>query len=435
MIKRGVSVDNLSTLSATHARREEDSIVDDEVSKLMKNMGIKDETKTIITDSKQLPNPISMKPRADTPARFNTPTTDLDELYYQRPTAPPISHAGVQMPYVTSLMVPIPKYDLNDVSKWLEVYTHVATVDGLISDQQKFDHLFQAFHGTPHLEYFLRLRRTNKITNWKNAQEVFLLRSADPDTTINASRILLRKQKPEEEVCLFITKQEYDLSKLGLNEDFIVNQIIFNLQPKLRDKILENTIENPIKSVDDLIQKASLLEQLLRSIETQDEINKGKRMPKRVEFETENKTEIRDLGDEAERQRRSVGYDVRNLTNQIRYMQRSIDRLNAPQFQNRIQRPNVPWNHGPPRNNNNFVYRQAISQPNAPPTRGNNQLAIQTGSSTQNSNSNVERNTEGSVRCFNCQQYGHYARNCTKPRRQQPANPNVQRPVSGNATQ
>ena len=283
------------------------------------------------------------------------------------------------------------------------------------NEQTRFNRLFQSFEGTPHLEYFLRLMRNKLITNWSNAKAVLLKRCSDPESLINTERIYQRKQAQNEDVCSYITFKESLLSKIkpSLPEEYIVSQIVPGLKDEIYSRVMASSMDNPIRSVDELINRCVPIEQLVQSIEKREE-NKNKRVGKRVEFE-DTKYNPND------RNRFRADPTSKYINNQLQDLRKMVTDL---KFMSR--RDNWQRNTNPNPNNfrRNFDRSPSVDRrfPNnnfPRPIKGNRELpAIEAPPGAQKDTTNVQRDTEGRAKCYNCQAYGHFARSCPKPRRQ-----------------
>ena len=287
MIK-AASTENLSTTSARFAQTDIGNIDNPIARKYLETRAIQEKDgKDKETENKgQVPE---HRTGADSTRKFSGVTEiESDPLYYRPgPSAP--TDTSQQRPVVIghpSFQVPCPKYDLFDVEKWLQIYEHVATANSW-SDIEKFNRLFQAFDNTPYMDYYINLTNTHRIYDWPSAKRVFQYRQSDPKSLINAEAIYQRKQGAEESVAEYIIKKETLFGKIKptLPEEFVVSQIAQGFKQEIYDKIMTTSLETPIKTVDELINKAISIEQLINSMANRFDIQKPKQTKKHVEFE------------------------------------------------------------------------------------------------------------------------------------------------------
>src|SRR6266571_7198731 len=160
MISEDIPTDNISTLSARHAQRDDQSQIGHE-----KAEATADEQRYVDLDK-------SFRPRPPTPPLPRSFEEELSEDSMHPRRSYPSFNAGSA--------VSVPKYDLQNISRWAELYEFISKANGW-DETTKFNRLFQAFEGTPHLDYFLRLMRTRQINSWPTARAVFLRRFAEKD--------------------------------------------------------------------------------------------------------------------------------------------------------------------------------------------------------------------------------------------------------------
>ena len=417
------TIDNMSTLSADHAGREGESIAGSEQNKTNKTNLDQPKSPPLRTTSRAS----SPTTKAEFHPRFRMPSYDyLDDLYARLPpglsslpTAPSMQIDKPATVYSTyNHKLKIPKYDARDIERWIEVYEHICLANNC-NDQMKYNQLIYAFEGTPYLDYYIKLTKAKKIRDWESAKAEFLQRTPDKDTVINFQSILQRKQKPDEDVLSYITSQENAISrlKIELPENFIVSQINQGFRYDIFKRMMETEMPN---TINELIQKAVIIEQIVKAIEARKSEQKYK--GKRVEFKEDYSN---DHGNgrkytpefSGENQRRNPDNNYRFVNNQLKDIRKAINDIKfnsnryrepqrfqeRPSYQSYWNRPNV---QNPESNRNNReISREPISQLEHPI-----RPAIEAPRTTDQTN--VKRNTNGQVKCYNCQKYGHFAREC-----------------------
>ena len=425
MIK-AASTENLSTVSARYAEPDGGSFGSEMARRYLETRKPKtSENKT--GERKGSADSVDLKGRSGTPDRFSAVTeSENNPLYYKTPPTAPVDDTN-QRPVVighSHYQVPCPKYDVSDVERWIQLYEHVAIANSW-DEKEKFNRLFQAFDNTPYIDYYINLTSTRKIYDWDSAKRVFLYRQSDPRSLINAEAIYQRKQGSEEKVADYIIKKETLFCKIrpSLPEEFIVSQIAQGLKPEIYDKLMTASLETPIKTVDDLLNKGTSIEKLINSIANRTD-SKGKRPVKHVEFENDGL---------ASRPRSPVSQEsdkfdptIKNIIrNEMRDLKRSLNEWHMRQerFIRNQNRPN-PGRFTPNRFQNSFPNR--FREPN----RDNPQREEQTTPKSTPNDTNVTRNTEGKVLCYNCNKYGHFSRECPSPRK--PFRGKPQNPKPGN---
>ena len=446
-----MSTENLSTLSAQHAKREDESLIDSEVAKILLR---DDNARSKSPERKSRPPTPMFRQRQQSPRRSMSPVDEIDEIYYQRtrPTAPTQSDHTVFVPGLGNL-IPVPKYNMKDIAKWIEKYEYISKANDW-KKTDMFQRLYTAFDGTPHLEYFIRLMKKQKsdgrkvITDWDSAKLAFLKRKPENETLINAEAIYQIKQLPEEDVVDYISKKENLLTEIKpkLPEEFIVQQIVPGLRIELYDKIMNSSLKDPIKTVDDLVNRAISMEQIVRSLEQREARSRPR---KAIRFSNTDEEALISGMDELNIQSQTGNKKVLNELKSIKQMfinrnpnnrnnfinpqnYYNPQRFNNPQNNNYQQRFNNPWrgqnnyrgtnqrgNWGQNYNRNNYG-NPNINVPAIEPKPTIEQSQAIEAKPQKSDSTNVKRDIEGRPQCYICHQYGHISRDCparqTQPR-------------------
>ena len=250
------------------------------------------------------------------------------------------------------------------------------------------------------------------IHSWETAKRAFRKRKPENETLINAETIYSIKQKPDEDVADYVTKKENLLTEIkpSLPEEFIVSQIVQGLRTDLYDRIMNSSIDEPIKTVDDLINRAIPLEQLVRSLKQRDPQYGTRKHNKKVDFINETSTDSQEID------------KMQDMSNHLKDIKRMLSSNYYNQGQSRYPRNNWQRNNYAPRN-------QTLNSPTTDIVPNTQQLAIEPSQNTHD-RTNVQRDTEGRPQCFNCKEYGHFARQCR--RRRQSRRSFSPAPVQGN---
>ena len=435
-----MSTENLSTLSAQHAKREDESLIDADVANIMFR---DDNTRSKSPERKSRPSTPMFRQRQQSPRRSISQVEEMDEIYYQRagPITATHSNHTVFVPGLGNL-IPVPKYDMKDIAKWIEKYEYISKANEW-KKTDMFNRLYTAFDGTPHLEYFMRLMKKKNsegrkvITDWDSAKVAFLKRKPENETLINAEAIYQIKQLPEEDVVDYITKKENLLAEIKpkLPEEFIVQQIVSGLRIELYDKIMNSSRKDPIKSVDELVNRAIPIEQLVRSIE----LREVKSRPKRViSFANTNEGALISGIDELNIQSQTGNKKVLNEIESIKQLVFNQNPNNGnnyinPQNFNNTQRFNNSQNYNHQQRFNNHwrgqynpivenqygdcgqnYYRNNFGNPNI------NQQTIESQQIKEQSQeieanpepTNMKRDMEKGSGCHICHQFSHLSRDC-----------------------
>ena len=160
------------------------------------------------------------------------------------------------------------------------------------------------------------------------------------------------------------------------------------------------------------------------SIEKQEE-SRGRKTDKKVEFDDN----VRYRGENSERKLRNDPA-VKQLNNQLQDLKRMVgnikfqqNRQNSPPF-NPNYRNNFREYNG---NGQNYNQRQNNYQRNTngneqrsqyPRLPSNNTVPALMPPENNQDNTNVQRDTQGRPKCYNCQQFGHIAKFCAKAQRE-----------------
>ena len=439
-----MSTENLSTLSAQHARREDESIVDAEVAKLMFK---EDRGRFRSPETKSRPDTPIFRRRQPSPRKSLSPIDEMDEIYYQRArpraTAPSQSEHTVFVPGLGNL-IPVPKYNMKDIAKWIEKYEYISRANDW-SKADMFQRLYTAFDGTPHLEYFIRLMNKKKsdgkriIIDWDTAKKAFLKRKPENEALINAETIYQIKQQADEDAVDYITRKENLLAEIkpNLPEEFIVPQIVPGLRTELYDDIMKSSIKETIKTVDELVNRIIPIEQLVRTLEQRATRSKNKRLIRQVEFDDEaivyGSTDLNPYGQKEDKRFNYVQSQFKAirqiLANQNRndYSPRN-NYSNGNDYQPRNQyqqRSDYQPRGGYQRRNwRPRFFRNSYQRPNPNVPAIETQppdiqpLAIEN-KEDNSDKTNVKRDIEGRPECYYCHDYGHFSRECPKKRNMQ----------------
>ena len=333
MISDAISTDNLSTISAIHAQRDDESII-------LKDTETRKEQP--LTPENKIPfyRPYQSSSTAGPSSKWN------DELRFRADNYDSFPYPNIAARYMKQVapnyIIPTlgghtstPKYDVNDIGKWLELYEYIGNANEW-NEETKFNRLFQAFDNTPHLDYFLRLMRNKIITNWQNAKEAFLKRCSDTESLINFERIYQRKQQPNEDAVNYITSKEALLNKIKpqLPEEYIVSQIVFGFRNDIYDNIITSSIDCPIKTVDELINRVVPIEQIVLAIEKRTGKRGEKRIQKTVDFNDKINYE------EESPEREDLLQSNEDLKNQIQVIKSMLNSMRFPKNRQTNRRSN-----------------------------------------------------------------------------------------------
>lgn len=422
MATGGETIDNMSTLSAEHALREADSVIGSDHNK----------PSGVSEDQIKSP-PIRTTSRASSPTtktefhpRFRLPSYDyLDDLYARLPTAPPAPTDKIQTVYSSyNHKLKIPKYDAHDIERWIDTYEHICLANNC-SEQMKYNQLIYAFEGTPFLDYYIKLIKSKKIHDWKSAKAEFLQRTPDRDSVVNFQSILQRKQRPDEDVLSYITSQENAIFrlKIDLPENFVVSQINQGFRYDIFKRMMETEMPN---TINELIQKAVIVEQIVKAVDTRKSEQKFK--TKRVEFKDEYTPSRGNIKNEStnfyEKGQRREPDNYRFVTNQLKDIRKAINDIKFNSTRPRGQ-PNYSerdtytsyWNRPNGQSFSGNGFNQERNREPLVPIEQPVRPAIEAPKSEDQTN--VKRNTMGQVQCYNCQKYGHFARQCSSIQRQE----------------
>ena len=415
MIK-SASTEALSTTSARFARPEEES-VDSELAKYLSQKLHLKEPRLKSIDRKDM----NLTEEAE---RYSPPVTELGtEDVYSRipPSAPRPNRETFYHQKKNKLKLEIPKYDINDPERSMNLYDQITTAMGF-NEQEKLDGLIQAFIGTKLEGWFLKMKSSGQFTSYKKAVEILIFGKSDTLSLLELNKAFKRRQRKGESAAEFIFEKltYYEDIPHNLDEAFIANHIALDLSQDIFEELMRDTRYNPLKSVTDLLNRATSIEKLLQACENRYE-NPGKKINKSVEFELDKKilknkpnltTEDKEYRDRINQNLSQMKKTVDELTRQMRATQyRNRQFRNPPAYDNYRQRPQQYFRE------NMDNRREMSSQNRDEPSLSNTAPKQQQTEANNNLSTNVPRNTMGEVKCFNCNKFGHYRRDCPRPQR------------------
>ena len=401
MLARSASTDAISTMSARFVKPDDASIASHTTKKDPKPIKLVEEVKTNKDENQET---TERRHRADTPGRFShNSETETDHFYFrEHPIAPhetaAVAPVIIRQPYKDSAP---PKYNINDIEDWMYDYELRARANHW-TDEDKFNNLYESFKDTIHMPYFKNLRTKRKIFDWQSAKHELLARQITSGNTIG--QIQKRFQRPGESSTNYISEKEglFFMSNTEISESEIVRMIKEGLLPRIREKIEDIELITKIDTVNLLLNKAILVESQL-PVGILVDADSQELKPKRVHYKDES----------FQYDKQAYEPNLKVVNNKIQYMQKQMTEVSKKQDQLSRMLGNsfIPTRRNPI-NSNRFNSQGVNGRPIS-----TQQNSTENSFRTPTDNTNVIRDTQGQLKCANCNKFGHHRYECTAPRR------------------